>query len=136
MLAPPANVLQGSRRQALLQQYGLLPSRPVPTPAAQRGLLGASSAVGSRGPPAALICIESLVERSPFTGAGQAAAALHSSLQLDGGAGRRADPVGLVPLQRWDVEGGEHPQATAARFGAYLSAIDRFDAQVGGERRK
>ena len=133
----PANVppLQGSRRQALLQQYGLQASRPAlrPSTALQRGPLGAPSAFSSRGQTAkALICIESLVERSPFTGADQAAA-LQASLRLDGGGGvHRADPVGLVPLQRWDVEGGEHPQATAARFGAYLSAIDRFDAQVRG----
>ena len=43
------------------------------------------------------------------------------------------DPVGLVPLGRWDVEGGGgggHRRALEARFAAFMPGVERFDAQV------
>ncbi len=83
------------------------------------------------------------MERSPFTGlpaaaqgfgdgAEAAAGAGALSFMAEGGGGRRGDPVGLVPLARWDVEGWPDWQATEARFGAFLPGVERFDAQVGG----
>ena len=67
-----------------------------------------------------------------------------SSQPSDGPGGGRDygfdDPVGPVPLDRWDVEGGggggggdghhRRASADAMRFAAFLPGVERFDAQV------
>ncbi len=67
-----------------------------------------------------LFSVSALVERSPLT----------SKM----GPGTRdvlappfvLDPVDVVPLDRWEVEGG------GPRFGAFLPEAECFDAQVRG----
>lgn len=91
---------------------------------------------GDRGVPASTGA--AVVPRSLAAGASAAPAlpaitaascALHSAGGVLSSTHAR-DVVGPVPLSRWDVEAG--PDATAARFGAFLGGAEMFDAALLG----
>lgn len=124
-------------QQALRQQYsglkqysGLQQQRPMSmgrplqtTGAVGRRMLMTSSGGQQAAPShAPLIVIESLVELSPLT------RSTSGSGSVDGI--QAMDPVGPVPLLRWDVEGGRPGVAIMARWGAFMPQVERFDAQV------
>lgn len=106
----------------------------VPTKQGRPGAAGRLAPVpaslqGPGHPKPVLVYVESLAERSPFTGPeGRVLVAqgLSAGSQVPAAS---IDPVGLVPLQRWDLA-TVGQAVSGARFVATLPAADRFDAQV------
>ena len=87
------------------------PSAPADLAVLRRASLAAVA------PAAAAVVMLGAAARSPGQALGQLAA-----------ASQGIDAVGLVPLERWDVEA----EPLAARFGAYLPNIAAFDAAAFG----